>query len=147
MSTLCGPMEHTAHGILQAGILEWVAFPSPGDIPNPGIEPRSPALQVDSLPSGPPGKPQITGVGNLSLLQHTFLTQKSNQGLLHCRQILYQLGYRGSPAYPLHCVFSCFDIAVLLFILLYPRKHLFYLSHQTHPPCPGPSSRTQPFGS
>ena len=55
MSTLCGPMEHTAHGILQAGILEWVAFPSPGDIPNPGIKPRSPALQADSLPPELPG--------------------------------------------------------------------------------------------
>jgi len=33
-------------------------FPSPGDLPNPGIEPGSPALQVDSLPSAPPGKSQ-----------------------------------------------------------------------------------------
>ena len=32
-------------------------FPSPGDLPNPGIEPRSPALQIDALPSEPPGKP------------------------------------------------------------------------------------------
>ena len=32
-------------------------FPSPGDLPNPGIEPMSPALQVDSLPAEPPGKP------------------------------------------------------------------------------------------
>ena len=32
-------------------------FPSPGDLPNPGTEPRSPALQVDYLPSEPPGKP------------------------------------------------------------------------------------------
>ena len=31
-------------------------FPSPGDLPNPGIEPRSPALQADALPSEPPGK-------------------------------------------------------------------------------------------
>ena len=31
-------------------------FPSPGDLPNPGIEPRSPALQADALPSKPPGK-------------------------------------------------------------------------------------------
>ena len=31
-------------------------FPSPGDLPNPGIEPRSPALQADTLPSEPPGK-------------------------------------------------------------------------------------------
>ena len=36
---------------------------------NPGMEPRSPALQVDSLPSEPPGKPKNTGVGSLSLLQ------------------------------------------------------------------------------
>ena len=34
-------------------------FPSPGDLPNPGIKPGSPALQVDTLPSEPPGKPQI----------------------------------------------------------------------------------------
>ena len=33
-------------------------FPSPGDLPNPGIRPRSPALQTDSLPSELPGKPQ-----------------------------------------------------------------------------------------
>ena len=51
--TLCDPMDYTVHGILQARILEWVAFPSPGDIPNPGIKPRSPTLQVDSLPAEP----------------------------------------------------------------------------------------------
>ena len=73
-------------------------FPSPGDLPNPGIEPRSPALQVDSLPAGPQGKPKDTGVGSLSLLQEIFPTQGSNWGLLHCRQILYQLSYQGSPA-------------------------------------------------
>ena len=38
-------------GILQARILEWVALPSSRDLPNPGIEPRSPSLQVDSLPA------------------------------------------------------------------------------------------------
>ena len=35
-------------------------FPSPGDLPNPGIKSRSPALQADSLPSEPPGKPFIS---------------------------------------------------------------------------------------
>ena len=44
-------------------------FPSPGDLPNPGTEPRSPALQADSLPAEPQGKPKNTGVGRLSLLQ------------------------------------------------------------------------------
>ena len=47
--------------------------PPPGDLPNPGIEPRSPTLQADSSPSEPPGKPQNTGVGRLSLLQGNFL--------------------------------------------------------------------------
>ena len=36
-------------------------LPSPGDLPNPGIEPESPALQMDSLLSGPPGKPRPPG--------------------------------------------------------------------------------------
>ena len=96
-STLCDPMNYTVHGVLQARILEWVAFPSPGDLPNPGIKPSSPTLQGDSLPAQPPGKPKNTGLGSLSLLQGIFLTQESNQGLLHCRHILYQLGCKGKP--------------------------------------------------
>ena len=43
-------------GILQARILEWMPCPPPGDLPNPGIEPRSPTLQVDALPSERPEK-------------------------------------------------------------------------------------------
>ena len=79
-------------------ILEWVAFPFPssGYLLNPGIELRSPTLQVDSLPAEPQGKPENTGVGSLSLLQQIFPTQESNQVLLHCRQILYYLNHEGS---------------------------------------------------
>jgi len=72
-------------------------FPSPGDLPNPGIKPRPPTLQAASLPAEPPEKPKNTGVGNLSLLQQIFPTQEFNWGLLHHRQILYQLSYQGSP--------------------------------------------------
>ena len=96
-STLCNPMDYRVHGILQARILEWVAFLLPGDLPNPEIKPRSPALQADSLPAEPQGKPKNSGVGSLSILQWLFLTQESNWGLLHCRWILYQLGHKGSP--------------------------------------------------
>src|SRR5574337_1234265 len=64
---------------------------------NPGIKPRCPSLQADSLPAEPQGKPKNTGVGSLSLFQRIFLTQESNWGLLHCRRILYQLSYQGSP--------------------------------------------------
>ena len=97
--TIWDPMDYTVHEILQARILEWVAFPfsrgssqprdqtqvsriagrffscwatreaqeywsgwpipSPADIPNPGIKPRSPALQADSLPTEPRGEALI----------------------------------------------------------------------------------------
>ena len=49
--TLCDPMDcnligSSVHGIFQARILEWVPFPSPGHLPDPGIEPGSPTLQI-----------------------------------------------------------------------------------------------------
>ena len=81
-STLCDPMDYTFHGILQTRILEWTAFPFSRDLPNPGIKPRSPTSQVDSVPPELPGKPKNTGVGSLSLLQGIFPTQEQNWGLL-----------------------------------------------------------------
>ena len=98
--TLCDSKDQTVHGILQAGILEWVAFP----FSRGSSQPRSPTLQVDSLPAEPPGKPKNTGVGSLSLLQRIFLTQQLNRSLLHCRWIFttalqmdfYQLSYQES---------------------------------------------------
>ena len=56
-------------------------------------------LQADSLPAEPQGKPKTTGVCSLCLLQRIFLIQESNWGLLHCRQILYQLSQlSGKPS-------------------------------------------------
>ena len=60
--TLCDPMNRSlpgssVQGILQARILEWIALPSSRGSSQPGIKLRSPALQVDSLPSVTPGKP------------------------------------------------------------------------------------------
>ena len=52
----CSPPASSIHGIFQARVLEWVARTSPGDLPNPRIEPGSPALRADSSPSEPPGK-------------------------------------------------------------------------------------------
>ena len=57
----------------------------------------NPGLWVDSLLSEPPVKPENTGVGSLSLLQGNIPTQESTRGLLHCRQILYQVSHQGSP--------------------------------------------------
>ena len=66
-------MDYTVHGLLQARILEWVAFPFSRDLPNPGIKPRSPILHADSLPAEPQGKPKNTGVSSLSLLHWIYL--------------------------------------------------------------------------
>ena len=70
-------------------------FPSLGHLPNPGIQPRSPALRVDSLLAEPQGRPKNAGVGSLFLVQRIIPTQELNWGLLHCRQILYQMNYQG----------------------------------------------------
>ena len=86
-------------------------FPSPGDLPNPGIEPRSPTLQADSLSAEPQGKPKNSGVGSLCLLQWIFPTQESNWGFLPCRQILYQLNWEGSLR-------GIFKMCFILFIFL-----------------------------
>ena len=106
----CSVLSHTLwpHGLQPARLLcpwrfssqeHWsgLSCPPPGDLPNPGIEPRSSTLQADSLPSEPPGKPKNTGMGSLSLLQGIFLIQELNWGLLLCRLIVYQLSYQGSP--------------------------------------------------
>ena len=82
-------------------------FRSPGDLPNPGIEPRSPALQADSLPSEPPGKPQ-SGLPFPCL--RVFLTQGSNLHLLHWQADSLPLSHQGSPAV------LC-DFANILFLL------------------------------
>ena len=61
-STRCNPMDcslpgSSVRGILQAQILEWFAISFSRHLPNPGIEPRFPTMQVDPLLSEPPGKP------------------------------------------------------------------------------------------
>ena len=66
--TLCDPMDcsspgSSVHGILQARILEWVAIPFSRDSSQPSVEPSSPTLQADSLPSASPGRLEI---GNTS---------------------------------------------------------------------------------
>ena len=67
------PPDSSVHGILQARILEGLQFPSSGDVFNPGIKLRSPALQTDSLPSGPQEKPSFSA--NL-LSSFNYINQK-----------------------------------------------------------------------
>ena len=82
--TLCEPMDCVAHQdplsrrFFGQEHWSWLPFPSPGDLPDPGIKPGSPALQADSLPSEPPGKPTQAGLGPCRALhapcrKHSFL--------------------------------------------------------------------------
>ena len=119
--------------------------PPPGDLPDPGIEPAS--LTSSRLasrffttrhhsPWNSPG--QNTGVGSLSLPQGIFLTQGLNPGLLHCRQILYQLSHQGSPRIPewvasLSLLQQIFPTQGLNWVLPHCRQILHQLSHQGSP--------------
>ena len=100
--TLYDPMGYSPRGSTVHGGFSrqecWSGLPCPppGDLPNPEIEPKFPALQADSLLSEPPEKPKSIRVGSLSFLQGIFPNQELHHSLLHCRQILYQLSYKAS---------------------------------------------------
>ena len=70
----CSPPGSSVHGFSRQGHWDGLPIPSPGDLPKPGIEHMSPALQADSLPSDPPGKP----------LKINFQTLPEGVGLLPC---------------------------------------------------------------
>ena len=92
--TLCDPMGYTVHGILQATILKWVAFPfSRGS--SQRIEPRSPTLQVDSFPAEPQGKPRETWASSkhFSLLPCFFLRETQKSGYKSCFSTVCFLSY------------------------------------------------------
>ena len=108
-SMYCSPPDSPVHGILQAGILEWVAisFSRPRAqtyafcigrwvlyhrviLHLCTVAHQPPLVHGDS-----PGK--NTGVDCHAFFQGIFLAQEPNWGLLHCRQILYQLSYQRSP--------------------------------------------------
>ena len=103
--TLCDPMDCSLPGSSVHGDSPGkntgvgLPCPPPGVLHNPETEPRSPTLQAYSLSSEPPGKAMNTGVGSLTFLQGIFPTQEMNQGLLHCRWILYQLSHQESYGY------------------------------------------------
>ena len=86
--TLCHTIDYTVHGILQARILEWVAFPFSKGSSQPRDQTQVSHIAGGFFTSRVTGKPKNTGVGCLSLLQWIFPTQESNRGPLHCRRIL-----------------------------------------------------------
>ena len=126
--TLCDPMDYTVHGILQARILEWGAFPFSRGSSQPRDRSQvsciTESCNADSLPAEPQGKPKNTGAGSLSLLQQIFPTQELNQDLL------YQLSYQGSPDFTFSSV--QFSRSVSNSLLPYELQH-------ARPLCPSPT--------
>ena len=89
------PPDSRVHGILQARILEWVAISfSRGNLPNSGIEPKSPALQAYSLASEAPGKPHKVH-HNFYMYQET----KKIVLLILLWYLLYRSGLEPNPQY------------------------------------------------
>ena len=116
----CSSLGSSVHGILQARILVsrqeyWSGLPCPppGDLPNPGIEPRSPTWQVDSLPSESLGKPKNTGVGSLSLLQGSFPTQESTSVSCIAGRFFISWASREAPRFYIYVLIYdiCFSIS------------------------------------
>ena len=95
-----GTVAHQASlsmGILQAGIVAWVAMPSSRVSSQPRDWTQVSHIAGRFFTIWATREAQNIGVGSLSLLQDIFPTKESNQGLLHCRQNLYQLSYQGRP--------------------------------------------------
>ena len=98
-------------GILQARILEWVALPSSRDLPNPGIEPRSPSLQVDSLPAE--GSPYVCMCICVCVYIFTYIYQKIYVHIFFFR-CFSLIGY-----YTILSVVACAIHSVLVVYVLY----------------------------
>ena len=138
--TLCDPMDcsppaSTVHGIFQARILEWVAFPTPGDLPDPGIEPvylRYPAFVSRFLQLALPGKAAICILTHLSPPSWTSLPP--THPLTH-------LGQNRAPS----CIAPCAIQQVPTSCPFYTWRCIYYQCSSpspSHPPLPSftPSS-------
>ena len=92
--TLCNPMDDKSMEFSRAEYWSGYPFPSPGDLPSPDQEPRSPILQAYSLPSEPPGKPTLSYLVYGILLQHpkwikTCIKNEKQKDLLPLEETLF----------------------------------------------------------
>ena len=96
--TLCNLMDYTVHGIFQARILEWVAVPFSRGSSQPRDQTQVSHIAGRFFTSlSHQGSPRTLEWVAYPLYSRFFPTQKLSWGLLHCRWILYQLSYQGSP--------------------------------------------------
>ena len=81
--TLCDPMDVQSMGFSRQECWSGLPFPSPGDLPDPGIEPRSPALQADALLFEPPGKPLNSHWQSVNERKECLKTQNGTRSTIH----------------------------------------------------------------
>ena len=128
-STLCVQLfaTHGLYGILQARILEWIAFPFSRGSSQPRDLTQVSCIADGFFTSRATGKPKNTGVGSIVFLQQIFPTQESNRGLLHCRWILYQLSYQGSSGlwWEAHNSHPCSSRGTALFSSVFSQDFIF----------------------
>ena len=129
--TLCGFMDgsppgSSVHGFLRQEYWSGQPLPFPGDLPNPGIESRSPALQVHSLPSEPPGKPP-----NWCYFLFKYLEENTSE--VNCAQRLprvnvgnYSLNLLNTELFRFQKFSSCFHLSKSWF----PRKILISTTYE-----------------
>ena len=125
--TLCDPMDYTVHGILQARILEWVAFSLSRGSSQPRDRTQVSHTAGEFFTSWATREAKNTGVGSLSLLQQIFLTQELNPGLPHCGWILYQLSYQGYHMVTFSFVLDAAVPGPKLQLLMHCRKQGWFL--------------------
>ena len=92
--TFCDPVDYTVHGIVQAKMLEWIAFLFSRDLPNPVIKPRSPALQAGSLPADLQGSPEGWALRNWCFW---IVLEKTLESPLDCKEIKSVSPKRNQP--------------------------------------------------
>ena len=104
--------------------------PSPGDLPDPGIKSGSSTLQT--LPSGPPGKPKNTGLGGHSFLLRVFPAKVLNLVLLLCRQISLPSEPPGKSTSGIQR--SCLFVFVFIWKGAYSggKYHIVMIKHRSH---------------
>ena len=132
---------YTVHGILQASILEWVAFP----FSRASSQPRSSALQADSLPAEPQGKPKNTGVGSLSLLHRADLPNPGIEPRFHTLQAdCLPIELYGKLMYIYICVCVCIYIFIynLTYIIVFISS---LLRNDDYHPCGTNYARLRTF--
>ena len=94
------PMDYTVCGILQARILEWVAFPFSSGLPIPGIKPRSPTLKVDSYQLSHKGSPPCICLSTWKKKKKSDWNQLNALILYQEAQLLQSLSHKSSPVCP-----------------------------------------------